>query len=131
MDLIECKLMIHLNFVFLKGVWTYEKGKECGIAKCQIVLGSFLVKCSLFYFFETGLDILSQNNFLQFFHKVLFDTLQSQIHFKTSCGHWIVVSHLKHAYTHKICITFHSFRSMWWYWIFRKTKDFKRKDFFF
>ena len=63
-----------------------------GIPKPQILLGSFLVKCPPFYFYDTGLDILLGNNFLQLFHKVLFDTLQSQIHFKIPCGHWIVVN---------------------------------------
>ena len=47
-----------------------------GLSSWQILLGDFLVKYPPFYFHDTGTNILLENNFLQIFHKVLFDTLK-------------------------------------------------------
>ena len=79
---------------------------SAGIEKPIILLGSFLIKCPSFYFHKTGTDILLANNFLQLFHKVIFDTLNSQIIFKTPCYHLISVKRLKNAYSKPLPIHF-------------------------
>lgn len=77
-----------------------------GIAKPIILLGQYLIKCPPFYFYNTGTDVLIGNNFLQLFQKVTFDTISSQIIFKTPCHHLITVKRLKHAYAKDFPITF-------------------------
>ncbi|KAL5743979.1 hypothetical protein ACOSQ2_027095 [Xanthoceras sorbifolium] len=77
-----------------------------GIENPIILLGQYLIKCPPFYFHTTGCDILLGNNFLQLFHKITFDTLTSQILFKTPCHHLITVKRLKTAYAKPFPINF-------------------------
>ena len=62
-----------------------------GISSPQILFGGFLMKCLPFYSYDTSTDILLGNNFLQLFHKVLFDTLKQKNILKTSCGMCVCV----------------------------------------
>jgi len=75
-----------------------------GVKNPIILLGSYLVKCPPFYFYNPGSDVLLGNNFLERFNKVTFDIIGYQIVLKTPCHHLIVVKRIKNPYTRKFPI---------------------------
>ena len=76
-----------LNGIIGLDISNYKIRLSKGISSPQILLQSFLEKCSPFYFYDTGTDILLGNKFFPLFHKVVFYTFKQQIHFKRPCGH--------------------------------------------
>ena len=77
-----------------------------GIKNPIIIIGSYMVKCPPFYFYNSGSDVLLGNDFLERFNKITFDIVAYQIILKTPCHHLIVVKRIKNAYGRKFPINF-------------------------
>lgn len=79
-----------------------------GIKNPILLIGTYMVKCPPFYFYNVGSDVLLGNDFLQRFNKVSFDMISHQVILKTPCNSLIAVKRIKKAYGRKHPIYFKS-----------------------